>query len=42
MMLLPASILDHMDLGGVLGATAIQKTEEAKNEVKSTKPIEKE
>jgi len=30
MMLLPASILDHMDLGSVLGATAIQKTEETK------------
>lgn len=42
MMLLPASILDHMDLGGVLGATALQKTEEAKNKVKITKPSEEE
>ncbi len=28
MMLLPASILDHMDLGAVLGTAAIQKTQE--------------
>ena len=29
MMLLPASILDHMDIGAVLGTAAIQKTQEA-------------
>ena len=32
MMLLPASILDHMDLGAVLGAAAIQKTQEQDKE----------
>jgi len=31
MMLLPASILDHMDLGAVLGAAAIQKAQENSN-----------
>ncbi|MDT4760997.1 slipin family protein [Sphaerochaeta sp. PS] len=30
MMLLPASILDHMDLGAVLGSAAIQRAQEAK------------
>lgn len=32
MMLLPASILDHMDLGAVLGTAAIQKAQEQGNE----------
>ncbi|MCK9482578.1 MAG: slipin family protein [Bacteroidia bacterium] len=42
MMLLPASILDHMDLGSVLGATAIQKYEEMKEKTKSLKTGEEE
>ena len=36
MMLLPASILDHMDLGAVLGTAAIQKTQEENNLKKKT------
>ncbi len=41
MMLLPASILDHMDLGAVLGSAAIQKTQESNNSQQpKTQPIE--
>ena len=38
MMLLPASILDHMDLGAVLGAAAIQKTQEETSNKKTPTP----
>lgn len=38
MMLLPASILDHMDLGSVLGAAAIQKAQEPSGAKKNPKP----
>ncbi|MDY0288746.1 MAG: slipin family protein [Sphaerochaeta sp.] len=39
MMLLPASILDHMDLGAVLGTAAIQKTQEQKGDKNITKAM---
>lgn len=42
MMLLPASILDQMDLGAVLGAAAIQKSERIKEKAKSSKVVEEE
>lgn len=38
MMLMPASILDHMDFGAVMGTAAMQKVEELKN--KQAKPVE--
>ncbi len=38
MMLMPASILDHMDFGAVMGTAAMQKVEELKN--KQVKPVE--
>lgn len=36
MMLLPASILDHMDFGAVMGTAAMQKTEELKHKQSKT------
>jgi hypothetical protein len=32
MMLMPASILDHMDFGAVMGTAAMQKGEQAKRD----------